>query len=268
MEHSHLPETDRLSVLAAAILLAYALTRFIDFPAQYIAYQFPGVFFEIELNINTAVAFLVAGMTASGTDWLLRQHPKIAGHNILEHILLPALTALVIGVPISQMEPGIEWWAAFAAGGVLLMLVLVAEYITIDPDDIRQPAAAVGLTAVSFALFLILAVVLQATAFRLFLILPALTTAAILVSLRTLHLRLKRWVIIEAATIGFICSQLVASIHYLNISPVSFGLAILGPVYSLTSFMANLAEGESLRKASIAPGVVLVIVLITAIWLQ
>jgi hypothetical protein len=268
MEQSQLPETDRLSVLSAAILLAYALTRFIDIPARDFSFQFPGVFIEFQFNLNTIVAFLVAGMTASGTDWLLRQHPKIAEHTTLEHLLLPGLTALVIGIPISQMEPGLQWWAGFAAGGVLLMLVLVAEYIAVDPDDIRQPAAAVGLTAVSFALYLILAVALRVVGFRLFLILPALTLAASLVSLRALHLRLKRWALVEAAIIGLLCGQLAAALHYLPLSPVSFGLAVLAPAYSLTSFIANLAENEPLRKAVVEPGVVLVIILATALWLR
>jgi hypothetical protein len=268
MEPSHLPEIDRLSVISAAILLAYALTHFIDFPAQDIAYQFPGILFEVQLNLNTIVAFLVAGMTASSTDWLLRQHPKITGHSTLEHLLLPALTALVIGIPISQMEPGLQWWVGFAVGGVLLMLVLVAEYITIDPEDIRQPAAAIGLTAVSFALFLILAITLRVAGFRLFLLLPALTLAAFLVSLRALHLRLKRWALVEAAIIALLCGQFAAATHYLPLSPVPIGLAILGPAYALTSFIANLAEGEPLRNAVIEPGIVLVIVLATAFWLQ
>jgi hypothetical protein len=166
------------------------------------------------------------------------------------------------------MEPGLQWWAGFAAGGVLLMLVLVAEYIAVDPDDIRQPAAAVGLTAVSFALYLILAVALRVVGFRLFLILPALTLAASLVSLRALHLRLKRWALVEAAVIGLLCGQLAAALHYLPLSPVSFGLAVLAPAYSLTSFIANLAENEPLRKAVVEPGVVLVIILATALWLR
>ena len=268
MEHSQLPDTDRLSILSAAILLAYALTRFIDFPTQEISYQFPWIFFEVQLNLNTVVAILVAGMTASGTDWLLHQHPRLAHHNTLEHILLPALTALVIGIPISQLETGLQWWAGLAAGGLLLMLVLVAEYITVDPNDLRQPAAAVGLTAVSFALFLILAIALRVTGFRLFLILPALTIAAFLVSLRALHLRLKRWALFEAAIVGIICGQFAAAIHYLPNSPVSYGLTLLAPTYALTSFIANLAEGETIHKAVVEPGIILIIVLATALWLR
>jgi hypothetical protein len=85
---------------------------------------------------------------------------------------------------------GVLWWAVFAIGGGLLILVLIAEYIVIDPSDVRHTLAAAGLTALSFTLYLILAIVLRSAGLRLFWMLPALMLAAGLVSLRTLHLRL------------------------------------------------------------------------------
>src|SRR5574341_1596929 len=132
MQHRHLPEADRLSILAASILLAYALANFVRLPARELAVQLPGLYLSVQVTARTVVAFLVAGLTASGADWLLRTHASVRGHTTFEHWLVPALTSLVIGVPLSQISGAPQWWLGFFAGGALLMLVLVAEYISVD----------------------------------------------------------------------------------------------------------------------------------------
>jgi hypothetical protein len=59
-------------------------------------------------------------------------------------------------------------------GGGALILVLAAEYIVVDPDDSFYSLASVGLSAVGYAIFLLLAITLRATQLRLYLIVPAL----------------------------------------------------------------------------------------------
>lgn len=267
LKPSYLPQTDRLSFLAATILLAYALARFIALPAREVAVQLPGVYLSVEVNVRTVVAFLVAGLTATGADMLFRDHPSLKRRNAMEHWLLPALTAWVIGMPLYNLPLGPQWLAGFAVGGALLMLVLVAEYITVDPDDARHAVAAAGLTAVSFALYLLLAITLRSAGLRLFLILPALTLSAWLVSLRTLHLRLRgHWLFLPALVLTLINAQLTAALHYWPLSPITYGLILLGPTYALTSLIGALSEGQSWRRAILEPALVLIVVWGTALW--
>ncbi len=265
----NLPDIDRLSVLAATILLAYAMARFVSIPAREIELSFLGIYLPIEINVHTIVAFLVAVITATGADWMLRDHPSLGGKITFEHWLLPALTAWVIGFPLYQLPISPYWWVGFALGGALLMLVLIAEYITVDPEDIRHPVAAAGLIALSYSLYLMLAFALRYAGVRLIYLLPALTLAAWLVSLRTLHLRLHgRWAFIQSGIIAFVCAQILTGLHYLPLSPVSFGLLLLAPTYCLTSLVANLDEEEPLRQAVVEPVFVLVILLVSALWLR
>jgi len=269
LQHRHLPDTDRLSLLSATILLAYALARFVDLPIRELAVQLPGLYLSLGINLRTLVTFLVAGVTASGADWLLRAHPRLGEKSTIEHWLLPTLTAWVIGLPLFQLPLGLTWWGGFAIGGSLLMLVLVAEYITVDPEDMRHPIAAAGLTAVSFALFLSLVVALRYSGTRLVLFLPGMALACALVSLRTLHLRLHgRWAFLQAGLTALVCAQLAAPLHYWPLSPVSMGLALLGPAYALTSLMANLGENKPMHQALVEPLVVLVIVWGCAVWVK
>ena len=266
--HQYLPDIDRLSTLAASILMAYALARLIDLPGREVAIQLPGIYLSIHLNVLTFVALLVAGLTATGANWLLQEHPALGKQSTMEHWFLPALTALVIGLPLSQLPLSPIWWVGFVMGGILLILVLVAEYIAIDPEDVRHAPAAAGLTAVSFALYLVLATALRFAGLRLFLTLPPLILAGGLVSLRTLRLRFHgRWAYPQAGIITLITAQIAAALHYWPLSPVSFGLALLGPAYSLTSLIGNLIEGEPLQRAIVEPLVVLFIVWGIAFWI-
>jgi hypothetical protein len=170
-------------------------------------------------------------------------------------------------VPLYQLPLGFEWLASVVIGGIMLILVLIAEYITVDPNDARHAIATAGLTAVSFALYLILAITLRSGGLRLFLLMPALTIAGGLVCLRTLHLRLRgNWAIWPAVALALIIAQLTAALHYWPISPIAFGLAVLGPAYALSSLIANLIEGEGLRQALTEPVLVLGVMWGTALW--
>jgi len=264
--HRTLPDANKLSVLASIILLAYALARFVNIPATDVELSLPGVLINFQLNIRTIVAFLVAGITASGADWLIRQHPRLQSRWTVQHWILPAVTAWVIGLPVFQLPLGYLWWLWFIVGGGLLMMVLVAEYITIDPEDTRQPMATAGLTAVAYALFLILSITLREAGVRLFLIVPALTMAGGAISLRTLHLRLYgRWALLQSGLITLILSQWTSALYYLPISPISFSLILAGVAYGLTGFMANLALGISVRRSILEPGVIFLLFLFTSI---
>ena len=53
--HSHLPSTERLSLLAATILLAYAIGHLIQLPALSLATQLPGIFLSVQLNVQVLV---------------------------------------------------------------------------------------------------------------------------------------------------------------------------------------------------------------------
>jgi hypothetical protein len=262
----YLPDFDRVSVLAGMITLAYIMTHFVDIPVQQFALQLPRIYLSVQINVNTLVGILVASLTAVGVDWVFQDHPERKGRT-LPHLILPALTAWVIGLPLNQTPFGWGWWAILAGGILLLTLVLVGEYISINTDDIRQPLAAAGLTAASFALYLILATSLRSGGTRLFLALPGLALGAWLVSLRVLHLRLHgQWLIYESAIIAFIVSQFTAAFFYWPITPVVFGVLILGPTYALTSLIGGLVEESPLRQAIIEPVLAVLIAIGVAIW--
>lgn len=253
-ESRYLPDANRVGVLTATVLLAYAFSHLIRAPQFTLALQLPGFYFSYPISLNTVMIFFAAGLTATGMDWLLRSHPSLSGKRTVEHWLLPTLSAFIIGIPLTILPPGNTWWIGFGIGSLLLVLIFFAEYIVVEPSAPNYAIATAGLTALSFAIYLILITALRYGGARLFLLAPALFIAAGLVSLRTLHLRVgQKWEYNWALGIALICTQITAGLHYWPLSPVQFGLALLAPLYALSTLAGNLLEGIPLRRAVIEP---------------
>lgn len=254
-ERGYLPDSNRLSVVASTILLAYALTPFVSLPPLQLNLGLAGALFPVSINFGAVISLLAALLAGAGTDWLLRGHPGLDLQSLPQHWILPALTAWVIGVPLNSLKVGASWWAVFALGGVLLVLVLMAEYIVVDFNDVRFGPATIGVTAVSYALFLVLAISGRAAGLRLYLELPAVVAAVAVVTLRTLYLRLGgRWSIHWGVGVALAVGGLVVGLHYWPISPLSYGLFLLGPAYSLSSLAGSIEEGHPARTIWVEPG--------------
>ncbi len=250
----YLPKLDRISILAATILLANLAARFISFPAQEVAFGFLGAYLAFSFNINVVIAIFVVGLTGTGVDWLLREHPASERGRTFQHWLLPTLTAWTVGVALAQLPLGPLWWPGVVLGSSFLIVVVIAEYITVDPDDARHVFASMGLTAVAFGLFLVLAVVIRLEEIRLFLMVPAVTVAIGLISLRVLHLRLHgHWALAPTVVIMLVAGQIAAALHYLPLSPTAFALALVGIAYAITNLAGSILEGKPWHQLLIEP---------------
>lgn len=229
------PNLNTLSVLLSSILLAYTLTHFVRLPVLEINLQLAGVYLPLRLNFPTLVTFSIAGLAASGTAWMLQEHPQIDRDQLtVEGWLLPGLTAFVLMLVLEQIPLSPVWWMAAAVSGLLLMLVFVAEYVAVDPGNEYYLLAEIGITALALSFFVIMAIALHAEEIRLFFRVPLLSLAAGLVFLRVLHLRLKGdWVFIPAVITSVVIGQLSAGYHYWPMNSISFGLALFGPLYAL-----------------------------------
>lgn len=259
-ESRHLPDPSRVSVLTAAILLAFALTRVVDMPRYEISLPVGSLDLSFIFNLNTFIVLIAAGLTAVGVDWMLRTHPSLQEGETREHWLLPTLTVVVTGIVLYSLPQTAVWWLGFGLGAVILVLVFIAEYVAVDSTDARYPLATITLTVLAFVIFLILAVALKASNARLILVAPALFLGSGLTALRTLHLRLnERWEYAWALGIAVVITQLGAALHYWPLTPVHFGLALLGPAYGLTVMSVRLIEDTPLRRAIIEPAVMLAV---------
>ena len=264
-----MPDSNRIGLLTSTILLALVLAHLLPSSGFNIEVQFPRFFLAIPLNITTTMGMLTAGLAASGMDWLLRSHPSIKGRVTFQWWLLPTLTTFVISILLAALPNSQYWWVGFILSSVFIFFVILAEYIVVDADAPYYSFSVAGLTSISYALFFILSVALKSSNVRLFILLPTLFIASILASLRILHLRVRgKWEYAWSLGIGLVCTQLAAGLHYWPLTPIKFGLLLIGPLYGLINLAINLGENIPTRQAAVEPSIVTVLCWGLAIFLR
>jgi hypothetical protein len=250
----------------AVILLAYVAVRFVQVPAAQLNLQILGVVLPLQFSVNTVLAILVAGLTATGADWLLRDHPALGTRTTYSHWLLPAMTAWVLALLLSNLAFTSQWWLAFGGCALLLLAILLAEYNSVSEDSRIYAGVNVALSTLSYALFLMLAIGVRGLGLRLFLALPAIALGAFLTGTRVNLLRsVENWHSLQLVAITFLTVQVAAAMHYLPISALSFGLILLGLVFSLNNFAAALNAGEKLPAAAREPAISMAVFLVFAL---
>lgn len=142
MRRNLLPGSDQLSVLVATIALAYTLARVLALPTRLVETTLLGTPVALLVNGDTVVLLLVAALITSGSDAMLRGHPLWGGTpdalQLPAHWVLPALSAIGVGLLLQQLPVSPAWAVALLLGVLFVTLVLIAEYAQVDPAPAAQ----------------------------------------------------------------------------------------------------------------------------------
>ncbi|MBI9035083.1 MAG: hypothetical protein JEZ03_11490 [Bacteroidales bacterium] len=249
-EQIQIPNITYLSVITVMVLLAYSAIPFLNYPEREISYELLGIVFTFNYNFANLISLINAGLAAAGTDWMIRSHPKLSSKRTIHHWILPALSAWILGFPLNTMEPDIQWWVVLILGGIFIVFILIAEYIVVDFSDNLHPLASTALSAFSYAILLFLFVAIKAAEIRLFLAFPILFISMFLVILRNFYLRFnQKWMWLQAVVISLAVAEIGIGLHYWPISPIVYGLLLMGIGYAISNSIAAVKEGFSVQFA-------------------
>ena len=251
----HFPSRDRLSVLTAVIVLAYALARFITVPALGVRLFVLGSLWEFQLDSAVLLLTLVAALISTGSDSLIRSHPYFASHpakSSLTHWILPGTTALVLGAALDRLPDEPLWWLGLALSAFALIAVLIAEYIVVDPDDAAWDAATLGLTTLAYALALILFNLLHAYPAHPVIAagIGGIATTGLtgrLFALKSLPGSSGR-AILYAALVGLICAEAIWALSYWRVASGSAALLLMVPFYVSLGLAQQHLTGRLTRR--------------------
>ena len=248
-----LPQTDRLSVLTAVIVLAYTLTRALDLPSRAVRTTFFGSALGFELNGPFLMLVLVAALISAGSDTLVRSHPKLVsqpGYSTVIHWILPGASALVLGAVLNRIPDGLLWWLGLAVSALVLMAVLVAEYVVVDRDDPAFDIAALGLTALAYCLALVLFALLRSASTRAVIAtsISGLVAGALALRLFVLKAAPLRRAWLYAAIVGIVSGEAVWALSYWRVTSGGAGLLSMIPFYLVVGLAQQNLAGQLTRR--------------------
>ncbi|MDW8326796.1 MAG: hypothetical protein RMK99_09540 [Anaerolineales bacterium] len=238
------PNRDRLSVLTAVIVLAYALSRFLS---------------EAEgLSAGPwLLPVLVAALISTGADALIRSHPRFRGGPTVVHWIVPGVMALGLGAALEQLPDGPLWWLGLAVSAIALIAVLVAEYVVVEATDPNRTAAAWLLGGLVYALALMLFWLAQTAVNE--------ASAAGVTGLAALALAWRLFVLgwvapgqaaVAAGIVGLISAQAVWLASYWPVPASSAALLSLLPFYLSTGLLQQHLHGHLTGRVWIEYGAV------------
>jgi hypothetical protein len=257
----HFPSRDRLSVLTAIIILAYALARFVNLPARALTIVLFGSPLSLPLSGPNLTLLFVAALISTGADTLLRSHPTYAagaGWRPLVHWIVPGAAAVVLGAALNTLPTGPAWWAGLALSAAALLIVLVAEYRVVDVQDQGREAAAAALAALSYALAAVLFGLLRAGSVRAVVAgsVGGATAALLAWRLFALNAAPLRRAALYAGLTGAVLAEAAWALNYWRTSPLAFALLALVPFYFCVGIFRQHLAGALGRRDMIEFGLV------------
>lgn len=247
------PDREKLSALGALVLLAITLVRVVVLPTLPFQFSAAGLLVRVEVNRAVVLVGLAAAVTVAGADWLARSHPRPPrGWARLEHVIIPGLATLATGAILTSIDAGPSLWVGLALAAGLLLAVLVAEFIVIDPQDPRRLAASIGLVVLAQVLLTGVFFALFSLGVRAFFTVPLAFLATAAVAWRLLRLREpESRPALYTIAVGIGVAELTWGLYYLPLAALQSALILGLLAYLGIQTVASLMRGRLSRARSL-----------------
>lgn len=259
------PDIAHFNIVTAFTALALGLTFALPPSTGQHATEIFGVRFSFDFNLYALFPVFIAVIALAGSAWVLSGHTASTEKprnlwTLLPNVILPGLSVFILSITLREMARSGTWWVVYVLGSLLFVLVLLAEYNVLDTQSETHPAAALGLVALSQALFLILSVALRTGRTRLFIVIPLVILASAFISLRSIRLRTQDgWKLEHALIIAILTGQLAIGLHYFFLTPLQYGLVLTAALYVMVSLACGVIQRLKPSELLVEPAVMIVL---------
>jgi hypothetical protein len=213
------------------------------------------------------MAVLLVGIVCAGTDSIVRSHPaarRIEARYSFVTWALPALTVLLAAVLLPQAPTRLYQMASFVVTGLVLTLVISAEYFTVDSAGRRYLAARLSLNAWAYLVALASFILIYSPKARSLISATGITLISTLLALEFLRSAGRGFgrTALYAAIAGLCTGEIVWAMNYWRISGVTGGLILLLGFYVFTGLANQQLQGRLTRRVLLEYGVVALVGLI------
>lgn len=227
------------------IVLGLAFTPEMELPTRTFSFYVLGSLASIRLSATWLMAALLASLACTGTDSLVRSHPLARWGEIrytFTFWALPALSVVMATLLLSLAHNGAVapfrpyWLGGLALTALLLLLIAVAQYHTVDPTDPGYSLACLALNIFVYVIALGLFTLIYGSKTRS--LFSATTTAAVggllaLELLRGVHHNL-RLIGLYALIASLALGEITWALNYWTVGRLTGGLLLLLIFYLVT----------------------------------
>lgn len=263
---------DRISVLVAMVLLGLTAERLLNLPTRIVQGIVLGSPLALGLNTATILSAILAGLTAFGTEGVIRAHPRAMSEEVSHTWVFWALPCalVVVATQLLPLAPNrLYWLLELLATTILLALAEAAAYRTIDPTAPGARRSRGFLNLLTYALAVLLFVVIYQSRTR---SLVSGTWNLIVGFLLTLELlretgRPVRQTLPYAIAVGLVMGEATWALNYWRGASLSAGILLLVGFYLMSGMAHQYIQGYLSRRVLIEFGAVAVLVLALIVWL-
>lgn len=243
--------TERLVVLVALVLVGLAFSLAIEPPLMWL------------------LAAILVALVCVGTDYLIHMHWRVHIRRRRYAVTLWILPALVVlaatlFLRLPLFSNGVAVAAGLVVTGILLALVIVGEYRTLDTEDPLYNTARFILNIISYLTVFALFTAIYSTKARSLVTATAITIVSALLALELLHgveARISRaWLF--AAVCGLMMGEITWAVNYWTIPGLVGGIFLLLSFYTVTGLVQNHLAGLLERRLAVEYGMVTVLGLV------
>lgn len=289
---------DRVSVLIWVVLMGLAAQRFLDLPTRSFEAVVLGSPVNFTITANTVLGVLLAGLIASGTEAVVRAHPRLLTAPNYRPETLPAwqrlptrinarpqagsrsrgaaswvfwglpIALIAVAVLLLPLAPTVSYWVlGLIATGIALGLSLAGIYYTVDPFQPGYRRARLGLNALTYAVALLLFLVVYRTRAR-----SIISATEVLLVSSLLALELLRGserpiilVALYAGITGVVLGQATWVLNYWRLDGLTGGLVLLMLFYNVVG-LAQHALRDRIRRRILLEYGLITIAAMALIW--
>jgi hypothetical protein len=264
---------DRASVVATLVVLGLILDTFLQLPTWTRDLTVLGSPLTVNISQTVLMAALLVGITCTGTDVIVRSHPTarwIEARYSFVTWTLPALTVLLATVLLPQAPTLVYRMAGFVLTGLILILIISAEYYTVDPTNRHYLAARLSLNVWAYFLALVTFVLIYSAKARSLVSATGVTVVSTLLALEFLRSAGRDFgrTILYALIAGLITGEIIWAMNYWRIQGLTGGLILLLGFYVATGLANQQLQGRLTRRVLVEYAIVALVGLVVLLRFQ
>jgi hypothetical protein len=249
---------DRISVVTWMVVLGLGLSLMLNFPVLLLGVEALGSPVTLPISDTTIMAVFVAVLAASGTEGVLRAHPRFAyqsgppasNQRTWAYWALPAAIAALMVLLLPLAPTRLLQVMGLLLAGVILALTLFSLYITVDPSQPGFQRARIFLNVLAYGSALVLFLLVYQTRTRSLVSGTLVAATATLLAIEILRSTTKRvdLVLMYAATVGLVLGEVTWAMNYWLLPGLTGSMLLLLIFYLLVGMAQQGLQGRLHRR--------------------